>query len=173
VNKKFFIFSLPRSGSAWLSQFLSQPGSFCFHEPFADAWGWENLHGCMMSRSEPCVGAIDTSAYQKDFVSIEDCQYYVLRRDVSEIAASLNRNGWWMDLPREYQKLETCLKRSGINCIEIHHKWFCDMDYLKNIWDSIVGAPFDKSRTELLREMNVQRNPRGVIDRLVRCRTSR
>ena len=56
----FFIFSLPRSGSAWLSVFFTHGNAFCYHEPLA-----ESQPLSVLFNRPGIVGAIDTLAYTR------------------------------------------------------------------------------------------------------------
>lgn len=152
MKKRFFIFSLPRSGSSWLSVFLSGPGAYCYHEPFADG-GWIQLYEKWDRRSERVVGAIDTSAHQRNLGLQPDVNYFVLWRDKSAIQSSMRLRGWVMDLDSEISKLT----RATVNCIPLYYNYLNEVNYLENIWGSIVGLPFDRERAEYLIEMNVQR----------------
>jgi hypothetical protein len=169
MKRKFFIYSLPRSGSSWLSQFLSMPGSYCYHEPFAD----NTLQGIldkMEVRPEPCVGLIDTSAHQRVVAHLSNCNYFVLRRDLKDVESSLKLKGWVMCLSEENRKLNLV---AGLNeCIEIHYRWLDDIVYLRNLWASIVGTPFDQERAEYLIEMRIQREFASVKRRFDRAASS-
>ena len=167
MKRQFFIYSLPRSGSSWLSQFLSMPGSFCYHEPLADHT-LPDILDKMETRPEPCVGLIDTSAHQKDLAKLENCNYYVIHRDLQEIDKSLKLKGWVINIQEEQKKLHLASAAAG--CINLHYKWFNDLGYLRNVWDSIVDSPFDQERAEYLMEMNVQREFASVKKRVERCR---
>lgn len=161
MKREFFIYSLPRSGSAWLSLFLSQPGSYCYHEPLADG-GWSDLIERWESRPEPCVGAIDTSAHQRSPASIGVCKKYVLLREPREILASLRTKGYHMDLDMEMERLQFVTR----DCIPIHYRLLHDLEYLEVLWTGITRQPFDAERTERLVEMNVQRTISSLRERL-------
>jgi hypothetical protein len=155
TSKRFFIYSLPRSGSSWLSVFFSQPGSYCYHEPLADG-GWQYLFDRMAARPEPCVGAIDTCAYQagSNIFAIEpSVQTFVLIRNKSNIGDSLRRRGWFFNFATENDKFETVTR--GLPAI-FYDRLF-DVDYLEELWGKVVGTPFDRERALYLTEMNVQR----------------
>lgn len=162
--KRFFIYSLPRSGSSWLSQFLSMPGSYCYHEPFADM-GWKRLLDHMEDRPEPCVGAIDTSAYQQGLLRTTELDMYVLIRNKIDIASSFKRKGWLFDLASENDRFETVTRP----LTPIHYSMLHDLKYLEDVWGQIVGTPFDYERASRLVEMNIQRTFASVAERVVRA----
>lgn len=161
-RREFFIYSLPRSGSSWLSLFLSQPGCYCYHEPFADG-GWSDLVTRWEQRPEPCVGAIDTSAHQRSPASLGVCKKYVLLRDPREILASLRAKGYDMDMEMELERLHFVTR----DCIPLHYHLLHDLDYLEVVWTGITRQPFDRERTERLVEMNVQRTVESLEVRLL------
>jgi hypothetical protein len=142
------------------------PGAYCYHEPLADNT-FPNLLDKIDIRPEPCVGIIDTSAHQKNLPKIDDCYYFVLLRDMKEIYDSLRLRGWVMNLQEENRKLQAVANSNG--CISIHYRWLNDIGYLRNLWGSIVGSPFDEERAEYLMEMNVQRKFASVKERVDRC----
>jgi hypothetical protein len=167
-NRRFFIYSLPRSGSSWLSVFLSGPGSFCYHEPFADG-DVAALEARWNKRPEQVVGAIDTSAHQRPLVLPSDCVKYVLHRHKHQIESSLRLKGWVLNVGEELTKLDM----RTVDCIAIHHNWLCELRYLENIWGSITGGlPFDSERAEFLIEMNIQRTFASVKRRHETYRTA-
>jgi len=150
---KFFIFSLPRSRSAWLSLFLSSADSFCFHEPLGDE---VSLVDRMAARPEPVVGAIDTGAYRSYEAVLEmlpDAHYFMLYRDPVEIQRSSDKFGVTFDARKEYERLcdipvAHTIYANGLN----------DVDYLESLWVAIVGTPFDRERAPLMTEMHIERD---------------
>jgi hypothetical protein len=161
VKKFFFIYTMPRSGSAWLSQFLSQPGSFCFHEPFADDMRWDWLMTRMQERPEAVVGAIDTSAYMRsDFFSHAQVPTFCLYRPLSSIIASVKKKfpEYSYKTESEYEVFQA--KTLGMKLI--HQRGFSDLGYLESVWNLVVGLPFDRGRSEYLMEMHVERDPSAV-----------
>ena len=120
----FFIYSLPRSGSAWLSQFLTGPDSYCYHEPFSDDLG------VRQKCTESIIGAVDTSAFQfHKGAHIEmGAKPYVLVRDPSEVAFSLAKLGVVADTHAMRQELDAL----GIPDV-IEHQHFGSMDYLEAV----------------------------------------
>lgn len=158
--KHFFIYSLPRSGSAWLSQFLSQPGSFCYHEPLAD-WP-DGFLDKLEARPEPCTGAIDTSAYNVNIGFSKDWKVFALHRPLGEIRLSSEKLGFCVNWDNAYTKFRA--KVDNVEVIQYH--LLSDIVYLRDLWHRVVGKGFDQERTEYLMEMNIQRSVNSVIARL-------
>lgn len=160
MKRLFFIYSLPRSGSAWLSMFLSQPGCCCLHEPFADGGGWSQLLERLEERPEPVAGAIDTSAYQRP--GRPEVPRYRLVRPLEEIEASGRRLGFTsIDYEGELHRFSAATQ--GLPLIE--HWRFKDLGYLKGLWQRLTGLPFDGQRAQTLTEMRIERDLSAVARR--------
>lgn len=160
MKKKFFIYSLPRSGSAWLSVFFSQPGSFCFHEPLADG---SDIVARLDSRPEEIVGAIDTSAYMDPPKFPSDVAIYTLWREWNEIEQSSLRLGFDVDVKEEQKLLVHNIRPLPSNTIR--YKDLGNLNYLEVLWKEIVGTPFDRERAEYLVEMQIERSLSAVLKR--------
>jgi hypothetical protein len=141
------VYSTPRSGSAWLSIFLTYGGSFCQHEPLAN--------GGMYFPDYPVSGAIDTGAAFIGYKPPEDVHVFHLARYHSEVTASLQRIG----LPT----YDLSAYRSGFRYRDLF-----DIEYLEVLWGLVTGLPFDRERTEMLIEMNVQRSIPKLQNRILR-----
>lgn len=145
--RRFFIYSTPRSGSAWLSNFLTYAGSFCQHEPLAD--------GGMYFPDYPVSGAIDTGAAFLGYRPPEGVEIFHLCRDKGEVAASLKK----IRLP----SYDLSAYQSGFRYRDLF-----DVNYLETLWGLVTQLPFDRARTEMLIEMNVQRNIGALAHRVRR-----
>ena len=167
MKKHFFIYSLPRSGSAWLSLFFSQPGAFCIHEPLANE---EDVMEQLESRPENVVGAIDTSAYAEPIVLPPEVPVYVLWRDWQDIEQSSLRMGFEVDVKTEQRVLMENLKATPANTIR--YKDLENLDYLEILWKEFVGTEFDRGRAEYLIEMRVERKIQSIVTRLRKWRTN-
>lgn len=146
---------MPRSGSAWLSNFLTYGGSFCYHEPLVEIPP-EELVGKLSSRPETVVGAVDTgAAFFKD--RLPEIPTYALVRDETESRDSL----WRLNLPwiPSYGRVVAM----GVPVIE-YRKMF-DLGYLRDVWIMLTQLPFDEERAKLAIEMNVQRSISALIKR--------
>jgi hypothetical protein len=167
MKKHFFIYSLPRSGSAWLSLFLSQPGSFCFHEPLANE---EEVMEQFKTRSEPVVGAIDTSAYVNPLSLPPEVQTFILWRDWQDVEQSSLRMGFEVDVKTEQKVLSKNVVVTPSNTIR--YKDLGNLNYLETLWKEIVGTEFDCERAEYLVEMQVERSVESIVKRLKKWRSN-
>jgi ABC-type transport system substrate-binding protein len=142
---KFFIYSTPRSGSAWLANFLTYGGSFCQHEPLSS--------GEIVFADYPVSGAIDTGASFIGYLPPEGVKTYHLYRNPAEVKISLRRAGLPIYPMDDY--------RMGFE----YGKLF-DVGYLEYVWGEITGLPFDKTRAEMLIDLNVQRDIPALKEKL-------
>lgn len=145
--KRFFIYSTPRSGSAWLSNFLTYSGSFCQHEPL--------VNGGMYYPDYPVSGAIDTGAAFIGYAPPEGVDIFYLARDHIEVKASLVKAG--------LSAYDLSAYKSGFRYRDLF-----DINYLEVLWGIVTGLPFDRDRAEMLIEMNVQRSIPAIKNRLLR-----
>lgn len=151
-----FIYSLPRSGSAWLSVFLTGRNSFCFHDASIECGSFEELFS---SRPEPSVCAVDTAAYLigPDLPSRLNARQYVLVRPKAEIAASLLKAQMinpHYDLDQEYAQFQ----RVTHGMAPIFHAQLSDQDYREWIFTEVTDQPYDARRAKAISDMNIQRD---------------
>lgn len=156
MQPSFFIFSLPRSGSSWLSVFLTGRDSFCYHEPTADYTPQEWMERAS-ERPESTIGAVDTGAYIHASLITqalpEWTRYFVLERDPAEIERStLTFNVRGYDAALQYEKL------MDLPFPRISYENLGDLTYLRSVWEMAIGPGFDEARTAKLQEMNIQRD---------------
>ena len=129
----FLICSTPRSGSAWLSNFLTYDGVLCVHEPMVTP---------VPESGHWLVGGVDTGAAH--FPLPLSKRIYQLRRDEREVERSLRNMG---------------LPYIATPMLEVKTWDYADLftlDCLREIWAEIVGTPFDAIRASQLIEFNVQ-----------------
>lgn len=161
MSPSFFIFALPRSGTAWLATFLSGPKSYCFHEPTADRTPAEwAVHATARSG---IVGAIDTAAYLNPDAILEAiprARICVLLRDPLEITRSCKKLGYFFNGYVERFRLE------AISGERIEYAQLRDIAYLRDLWARLIGTTFDEERAQQLLEMNVERD----VGRFLACR---
>ena len=160
MRPDFFIFSLPRSGSAWLSMFLSGRDSYCYHEPLADftADAWIEQ---AQKRPEEIVGGVDTGAYRWPTLLtglLPGAKLFVLVRNREEIKRSWNSLRF-NALPENIMDAEVeKIRAISVGMERIYHAHLGDVSYLEDLWGRVIGTPFDRERALLLSEMRVTRD---------------
>lgn len=155
MRPQYFIFSLPRSGSAWLSVLLTGPQSYCYHEPTADRSPAEwAAHA--RGRPESVVGAIDTAAYRyvgQVRAALREGPCYALLRDPLEIARSARRVGF-----DEFDAEAARAELDALDLEPIEYGRLQSLDYLAELWDRLIGTRFDEERARQLLEMRIERD---------------
>lgn len=141
---KYLIYAMPRSGSAWLANFLTFGESFCFHEPLAQ--GMVDLPAVA-----PIVGAVDTGAFYIEGEGLHADRHFRLVRNASDVRRSLRR----LRLPvagvaqfsADTAHLET-----------LEYERLFDVEYLRDVWSRVVGTTFHVERAQQLTETHVERD---------------
>jgi hypothetical protein len=132
---KFLIYAMPRSGGAWLANFLTYDGLICHHEPLGkippeDMWRLD--------------AAVDTSAYLfREKVKAD--KYFALVRDVAASNAALVKLG----LPPVAEP-----QVEGVPVFR--YESLFDVGYLEDLWGMVRGDGFNRERAKMLIELNVQ-----------------
>lgn len=142
----FIVLSLPRSGSAWISNWLTTDRTLCLHDPFATAlpehWQWDHRR-----RGISCTGAYLLPGWLR----AQRCSVFVVERDRGVCDASLRALG----LPETTDAMVAALAAVDAPRIPFADLW--DEARAKQWWKRIVpGVAFDAIRYRQLRGMNVQ-----------------
>jgi len=146
----FAVFGLPRSGTAWLANWLTTDKSLCLHDPFAASMPehWE-AGGKRLGIS--CTG----SYLFPRWVGALDCPVAVIERDPDECAASLRAIG----LPDDVAPLERALR--AVQGRRWHFADLWDEDKARELWGFLLPhVPFDAQRHRLLLDMRVETKSR-------------
>jgi hypothetical protein len=143
VERTFFVTGLPRSRTAWFSEWLPN----CLHE---------GMEGCY-TRTEyinKLKGGDSSSALMffplKDY--FPDSPVVIVERDMNEVVSSLSKIGLFNDdiykmLQESRRRLD---KMDGLR-VDYHN-----LNY-EDIWIHLIGHGFDKHRTEIMKDMNIQK----------------
>lgn len=154
---RFFVYSLPRSGSAWLSVFLTGRNSYCFHDPLVECGNPGDLRSLLKSRNELFVGCVDTAGTMfRQYVESELGVYRILSliRDPEDCIKSLRNIGFAGCLP-EFKPFGRF----------IEYRYLSNVDYLEDLWGWLFCTDFDKDRAERLIEMRIQRDANSVLSK--------
>lgn len=148
----FLIFALPRSGSAWLSNFLTYGECFCYHEPLAGG------PLSRLGRPADMVGAADTGAY---LFPVSAPREYALVRSPQAVTYSLVKKGL---MPLQDWELFHA-RTQGL--VTFKYELLFDVGYLREVWMEVVGTAFPHERAQQLIEMNVQHDIHTLAARAV------
>lgn len=141
----FMVLSAPRSGSTWVSNWLTTDASLCLHDPL-----WTQHYSDLDSIESPkalgiaCTGC----ALFPEWVNRHSARKVILHRDLKEIDASLARIG----LPACSAQWEGVLNQIR----GVHIPWTDVFDNPKDVYEYLLNEPFDAQRHAMLREMNIQ-----------------
>jgi hypothetical protein len=159
VSLAFRVFGLPRSGTTWMSNWLTTNDSICWHNPvfFAGVPGIEQWAAKQdVPAGISCTGTWLASGLDPDVPTI------CLTRELADIQASLAAIGlcpypqeWYdmfMALPYEQWRMDELMEQEGAR--RVHH-------YL------LPGVPFNLARWQELKRMAIQ-TERGEVTRAIR-----
>lgn len=91
----FIVLGLPRSGTTWISNWLTDGAAVCLHDPFAQ-WLPEDIEAMRRDthRDGRKLGIACTGAYlMPEWLQAQTCPVAVIERDPAACAASLERIG--------------------------------------------------------------------------------
>lgn len=144
----FFVIGLPRSRTAWLANFLTHQGNFCYHEGMNGCptiQDYKNKLGKAKGDSSTGLMLLDMN---KEFPKAPKV---IIDSDV-EASIEFAKEVYNVDNPEYFYGLQ-----EKLNEIEGLHIKFEDInDRLEDIWKHLIGTGYDADRAELLKEMNIQ-----------------
>jgi len=143
----FFILGLPRSRTAWLANFMTYDGSFCYHEGINGCYSVDKYREKLKGKGDSTTGAalLDLDKYFPDSKKViieSDPQKSI---DYSIETYGEANIGW-------IHHLEDRL--SAQKGLRVHYD---DIDRnLESIWGYLTDKPFNYERAEMLRPLNIQ-----------------
>jgi len=153
----FFILGLPRSRTAWLANFLTYDGLFCYHEA---------SNGCKTveeykDKLKDCGDANTGMAFFKIEEMFPDSKFIVIDSDPQN-TIDYARNTYGITDIKPFLELKERLDK-----IEGLHIPFDEINSrLEEIWSYVSTVPFDRKRAKLLVNMNIQIQDPSNIDAL-------
>jgi len=146
VEKTFFVTGLPRTRTAWFSEYLPN----CLHE---------GMEGCYtkaeyvkkLIRGDSSSGLMFT-AFQEWF---PNAPTVIVERDIDEVFESMKSVGF----SETYPVLKEAKKR--LNKVKGLRVDYYDLDF-EQIWEYLIGDGFNREYTQMLDKVNIQkvnRNP--------------
>lgn len=149
---EFMVLGLPRSGTAWLANWLTAGPVLCWHEPLRYLSPLD-LEG--VGAPERRLGIADTGLLMlyPDWVAMQPARKLIVHRDLVAVNESLAR----LALP-----LMTVEQERRLWAVEGWHISFAQLfqdrpAVLQQALDWLVpGVAFDEPRYRVLKEMNVQ-----------------
>lgn len=174
--RTFFIFSLPRSRTAWLANFLTHGDAHCFHEALISCHRASDLRPIFEEAKKPIVGNSDClNALVADdlLTAFPESRLVVIERNIEEVEESLSALGSW-------DRSMIAWMREGLEHVKAKHgplvvpyETLGTPDGCKQVWDHCIGGtPFDYARWETLDALNVQVDLEKHTVRVARNRDS-
>lgn len=142
----FFVVGLPRSMTAWMANFLTYDGNYCFHE---------GMNGChsLAEYKRKIMGCGDSGTgimlidIEKEF---PDAKVLIIERDPRRAEEFAREHFGEVDLTYIKERLN---KMGGMRV-----KFEEVKQNLESIWGYLIGTPYDSRRGELLCGLNIQVN---------------
>lgn len=157
MASRLFILALPRSRTAWLSNWLSFGDTMLLHEPLSDTPTLEILEDKLKALGTKQAGIADTAAsflVERLTDKYPKAKFIVVQRDPQEVARSLRMLG--MDgastamLQGVLDDAKAHLVASGVDYKEVSYHDLDKLDCLENLWVWATGTPHNPHRTNQL-----------------------
>lgn len=148
---EFMVLGLPRSGTTWAANWLTDVHTLCLHDPLF-TYRPEQLDSIYVQGNRQLGVACTGLAKFHDWVNKHPAKKLIVHRDIGEINASLDALG----LPQVGQ-----VEQGELRAIRGRHvSWenLFDTSTAGHIYEELTGLPFDRERHKLLTLMNVQPN---------------
>lgn len=143
----FRVYGLPRSGTTWVANWLTTDKSLCWHDPVewalpADILEWS-------ARQTKRAGISCTGTWLRDWPS--EAPTLLLDRNTDAVQESLVHNG----LPPLPDWVFARFRSLPFRRVELRE--LLQPGYAEEVWEYLLpGLPFDASRHEQLRKMQIQ-----------------
>ena len=146
----FFVIGLPRSRTAWLSNFLTYDDNFCYHEGIDGCSTTEEYKDKLGENKGDSSTGLMLFDMNKEF---PDSPKVIIEGSVDK-AIEFTKEVYDVYEPEYFYELKD--KLDSIKGLRIK---FEDINNsLEQIWEHLIGTPYDKDRGSLLKDMNIQTN---------------
>lgn len=181
MNRPFIIYALPRSRTAWLSNFLTYGDWFCGHEK---AINMRNLEDVKAYFSRPNVGAVETAAAQGYYLLrylVPNIREIVILRPVNEVVDSIMN----MDvsevatydrdiLQRNMEYGDRMLRKiaRSPNVLSLNYSDLDDLEKCKEIFEHCLPYKFDQKWWRVWKDRNIQVDVKKVLSYYIQNRSA-
>lgn len=154
--KTFCIGGLPRTGTGWLSAFLTTDKSACLHEGLKFNNGsYRDLFEGLGKDICGDAGSHIPIVYADVLASYPDTKFVIVERDPEEVkptAARLGITADWVD----YTQDALVEMEKAVEVMKISFSDLFTLDGSKRVWEYCLGYEFDSIRWEIFRRLNIQ-----------------
>jgi hypothetical protein len=150
----FFVLGLPRSRTAWLANFLTYDGQFCFHEGIDGCNSIEEYKEKVEGKGDSNTGLM-LFDFEEHF---PDAKIIIID---SEIEKSVK---FGRDVYNANIELEMEIGKNRLDNIEGLHVKLEDINSrLREIWEYVSDKEFNQDRADMLIKLDVQvKNPLDI-----------
>ena len=159
--RTFFVLSLPRSGTAWLSNFLTWGNAHCFHEVSYGCESLDDIKKAFSNANMPVVGSADTATCMfadKLHEAFPGSKFLIVIRDKEAVRQSLQHNGFDdSGLDMLGRALSDAARNEELDGATIPFEALFTQTGMRQVWEFLeMQGPFPWQRLEMLRDMNIQ-----------------
>jgi len=151
----FIIFSLPRSRSTWLSQWLSYKGLRVGHDLAAHADTFQDCLDLLYAHH----GSVETGSQDAHHVlrlAMPDAKFVTIRRPVKEVCQSLAKFGITNQEREMQRRSDTLDEIEAKGAFSIPYHSLKDARICSALWEYLLDAPFDFEHWRDMAEQNIQ-----------------
>ena len=154
--RTFFIAGPPRSGTGWLSAFLTTDKSLCLHEgvkfgPYSTTFSKVGREICGDAGSHIQVN------FKEILKEFPEAKFVIVSRDPEESRKSAENLG--LEIPGEVfdENFKKLLEMSrSTKFLHIRFEDLFTLDACRSVWNHCIGTEFDYHRWEIFRRLNIQ-----------------
>lgn len=162
--RTFFIFSLPHSRTAWLTNFMTHGNAHCFHEALISCHRVSDLKPIFEGTKKPIVGNADClNALVADDImaAFPESRLVVVERNPDKVEQSLSALGSWNPDMVRWMRNELEQVKAKYAPLIMPYEALSTPEGCKLVWNYCIGdfsdgTSFDHRRWEMLDALNVQ-----------------
>lgn len=176
--KPFFIYALPRSGTAWLANYLTYGNTFCYHELLADRFSVDRMKEKLEGNGSEFVGNSDSANlffFNEISKTFPNAKSVVVTRDPEEVMRSMIFQGYSDECLSSYESSLNILYgiHKHTDSIILDHKDLFNEYHAREILGHVTEheGKFNKERFDFLKNTNVQVGNLHMKNKIEQCRS--
>lgn len=163
-DPRFFIFALPRSRTAWVSNLLSYESVMCLHEPLIGCRSIADLEGKLATTGSAISGCADTAimAFVDEVIErYPNARFVVLARELNGFVKQMRRMGSADDhisaMLSDFTYAIDVLQALGPRTMILQPHHLDDYETCQRLWSHVgMPIPLNRVRFDMLRDMRVE-----------------